>query len=124
MSDDIMQMSKPALIARIGMLQATIATHQEELLRSNMMSAVKLDVIRLLAFQMNREPKPDPRLIAPTDPSARKLIAMELEATAKHLVKTAASMTNSAKTLRLHDEKKGGGDVSPDVATSDSDSAG
>lgn len=127
MSDDIGQMSRPALIARIGTLQAEIATGQDELLKVRMMSAVKLDVIRLLAFQMNRDPTPDPRLIVPKDPAARKLIAMELEAAANHLIQNAESMKRSANTLRLGDDdtkKKGEDDVSPNVATGDSDPAG
>ena len=68
------QMSKPALIVELAEREKKIAELQTEVMKAQLVGAVRLDVIRLLGFLANRDPAPNPKLIVPESKEARNII--------------------------------------------------
>lgn len=105
---NLAQMSKPALAAEVMELRGQIQQVRGDTLKQQIIAATRLDVIRLLGFMMNRDPKPDPMKIAPQTPEVRKVMAAELRDLATHLRTRADEFEAAAEKLIQVDEDDDG----------------
>lgn len=85
-----------ALAAEVLTQRGQMKELQGQILKHQIIGATRLDVIRLLGFMMNRDPAPDPMIIAPKEPEVRKIVAAELIDLAKHLRERAVEMEKAA----------------------------
>ncbi len=72
---------------------------QDEVIKAQLVAAVRLDVIRLLGFIMNRDPAPEIDSIVPKEPQVRAVMAHELMSLATHLRERADGFTSQAKKM-------------------------
>lgn len=101
----LMQMSRPALAAEVLQLRGQINELRGEVLKQQIVAATRLDAIRLLGFMMNRDPAPDPLIIAPKTPEVRSMMAAELKDLAEHLRTRATEFEATvAKLLQANEE--------------------
>lgn len=78
--------------------RALMAT-QGELLKTQLVAATRLDVIRLLGYIANRQDIPDLSALLPTDEPTRKAFAIELNALAADMRARADGYANIAASL-------------------------
>lgn len=99
--------NKAGLATEVIELQGQNRKLRSELIKAQIIAATRLDVIRLLGFMMNRDPAPDPMVIAPKEPEVRTIVAGELDDLAKHLRERADQMNVAANKLREPTEEDG-----------------
>ena len=93
------QLSKPAIISELLNCRRRLEEAEAAVMAVNLISATRLDCLRMVAMQMNREPAPDPRIIVPEGDVERKLLARELRHLAEHLREQADGFAQSASTI-------------------------
>lgn len=104
--ENLSTLSRPALAAEVVSLRQQMALVRSEAVKSQLIAATRLDVIRLLGFIANRDPTPDPMIVAPQSPEVRKIMAMELQGLAKHLRERAIEMERVAEKLTAEDSSQ------------------
>lgn len=97
-------MSKPALYVELAERNRKIEALRGEVIKQQLVGAVRLDVIRLLGFISNRDPAPDIETIVPDAPEVRAVMARELRNLAEHLREQAAAFDKHAEQLKLANE--------------------
>lgn len=102
---DVSKITKPALATEIAMLGKKVQELKAELIRQQIIAAVRLDTIRLLAFVMNRDASQfNPLAVTPQAPEVRKIMANELVDLGKHLRDRANDMDLMAKRLLTEED--------------------
>lgn len=95
------QMSKPAVMAEVIERGVKIRALQGELIKAQLVGAVRLDVIRMLGFIANRDPAPDIEAIVPEAPEVRLAMAAQLADLAIHLRGEADKFDAFVEALKL-----------------------
>ena len=105
-AQSLFSLTKQDLVSKILNLQNSMTKLQNEMLKTQIIAATRLDVIRLLGFIMNRDPSPDPMLASPAVPEVKKIMASELVDLAAHLRIRADEFEKVSKRLLSEVENK------------------
>ena len=96
---DLGQLSKPAIISELLDCRRRMREAETAVILANLVASTRLDCLRMVAMQMNRDPAPDPGLIVPEGAAERRLLAKELRELAEHLHEQADNFVQSASII-------------------------
>lgn len=106
-NQNLFSLSKQDLVSTIVRLQDSLSQLQKELLKSQVMAATRLDVIRLLGFIMNRDPSSiELTKITPIVPEVKRIVCGELNDLSIHLRERADEFDKVSERLLIELESK------------------
>lgn len=106
-NQNLFSLSKQDLVSTIVRLQDSLSQLQKELLKSQVMAATRLDVIRLLGFIMNRDPSSiELTKITPIVPEVKRIVCGELKDLSIHLRERADEFDKVSERLLIELESK------------------
>lgn len=90
------QLSKPAIISELLDCRRRLAEVEAAAMATGLVASTRLDCLRMVAMQMNRDPAPPASMIVPEGEAERRLLAKELRSLAEHIREQADGFTQSA----------------------------